>query len=176
MEETRLLCARFEDYHAFENALRALKEAGVPRYDAYGPVSLSEVRDLMPPLERRWWDPGALFRNVRFWATLGAIFGLAAFFYMCVRSSLIYDLITGGKPPVSRVPFIIVAYEGTILFGAIAAFIAAVALARLGLYRPPHEYDPRFSGDSFGVTLRCRPEEKERLTAMLQQAGAVEVE
>ena len=104
--------AVFEDYPAFVKALRSLKEARVRDYEAYGPTNLQEIEELMP----------AESSFVRGWATLGGIFGLALFWIVCILSSLIYGLIVGGKPPVSNLPYIIPAYEGTILCGSIAAF------------------------------------------------------
>jgi len=157
--------AIFDDYGPFVDALRTLKGSGVKDYEAYGPIDLAEIEDLMP---RRG-------SSVRAWATAGALFGLASFWFMCVASSLIYSLVTGGKPPVSNVPFIIVSYEGTILLGAISAFIAVLIVARLRSKRPPPVYDKIFSGDCFGIVVRCDPEERERVANLLTKSGAIEI-
>lgn len=157
--------ARFEDYHGFVDTLKLLRDSGAQRYEASGPINLAEVEHLMP--ESRSY--------VRGYSTLGAIAGLVIFYLMCRQSSLLYSLITGGKPPVSNVPFVIVAYEGTILLGAIAAFFATLALARLARWRIPPDYDPRTTGDSFTITVQCRPEERESMAGLLRDSGASEV-
>jgi molybdopterin-containing oxidoreductase family membrane subunit len=90
-------------------------------------------------------------------------------------TSIIYGLIVGGKPPISNLPYIIPTYEGTILFGAIGAFVAGLIYASLKLRRFPADYDTRFSGDSFGIDIDCRPEERDQLANLLKNAGAVEV-
>jgi len=161
----------FDDWEAFKGALRSLKETQDPstgsgwHYTAYGPVNLQEVEDLMP----------AKSSLVRGWATSCGIVGLVTFFVMCVTTSLIYGLIVGGKPPVSNLPYVIPTYEGTILFGAIGAFIAGLVYACVKARPLPADYDTRFSGDCFGIDVDCMPEECDRLTDLLKNAGAVEV-
>ena len=56
---------------------------------------------------------------------------------MCITTSLIYGLVVGGKPPVPNVPFIIPAYEGTNLFGSVAAFAGCLLYARSGAHICP---------------------------------------
>jgi len=155
----------FDDWDAFKDALRTLKQARGSGYTAYGPVNLNEVQDLMPEKSS----------YVRGWSTLGAASGLATFFLMCVLTSMIFDLVVGGKPPVSRVPYVIPTYEGTILFGAIFAFVAGLIYAWVGLRPLPAGYDARFSGDAFGVEITCDPAEREAMSGLLRDSGAVEV-
>jgi molybdopterin-containing oxidoreductase family membrane subunit len=112
---------------------------------------------------------------VRIIATLGAITGLVSFFLMCVLSSLLYRLITGGKPPVSRVPFVILAYEGTILLGALAAFLGFLAITRLYPAKRPEAHDEAVTGDTFGIRVTCPPDQKEAVVDILKDAGAVEI-
>lgn len=166
MADKCLIRARFEDYHKFGHALKTLKESYVLNYKAYGPVNLTEFENLMPA-EGSW---------VRGFATAGAITGLVGFYFMCKWSSLLYSLITGGKPPVSNVPFVIVSYEGTILLGAIAAFVATLYFARLSGAEVPAHYDKRYSGDSFGIEVPCEDADAERIVRLLEGSGAVEVE
>ena len=158
--------ARFDDYEAFKKALRTLKDSGMRHYDAYGPTNLKELEDLMP-------DKGS---RVRIWATGGAIIGLVTFWILCVATSTIFGLIVGGKPPLSNLPYIIPAYEGTILLGSIAAFLAGLYCARLRPQDLPPDYDPRFSRDSYGVVVRCEPDERGRVAEQMRDAGAVEVD
>lgn len=155
----------FDDWESFKEALRELKETRRRGYTAYGPVSLKEVEDLMPEKSS----------FVRAWSTSCAGIGFATFFLMCVLTSLIYSLIVGGKPPVSNVPYVVPMYEGTILIGGIGAFIAVLIYACLRSRALPADYDIRFSGDSFGIDVECRQEERDRLTDLLRGAGAVEV-
>ena len=155
----------FDDWEAMKRALRALKESRGTGYTAYGPVNLQEVEDLMP----------AKSSYVRGWSTAGGLFGLALFFVMCVMTSLIYSLTVGGKPPISNVPFLIPAYEGTILIGAISAFVAGLIYACVRARPLPTDYDTRFSGDTFGVDVTCEPDERGQVIDLLKSAGAAEI-
>lgn len=154
--------ARYEDFEDFKKGLAMLKEARIRPYGAYGPVNLKEIEDLMP----KRGSP------VRIWATLGAIFGMVSFWYMCVASSLLYSIVVGGKPPVSNVPFVIVSYEGTILLGSLAAFIAVLVIARLKPHIPPSDYLPGFSGSEFGIELEFADDQRSRVIGLLRESGA----
>lgn len=159
------LRAIFDDIAKLAAGLKALKDAGMRDFEAYGPTNLKMLQDFMP-------TRGS---TVRLWSYAGAVIGLASFFYMCAKSSLIYSIVTGGKPPVSNVPFLIVSYEGTILVGSLATFLAVLVLMRLWPRKPGKDYDPRFSGTDFGIVVRVRHEDRHRATDILRQSGAMEV-
>lgn len=165
MKNATHIRAIFGSFTDFERALRSLMESGQRRYEAFGPIDLKDVEDLMP---RRG-------SSVQVFATAGAFIGLVLFFLMCVAASLLYGQVVGGKPPVSKAPFIIVSYEGTILLGAMAAFIATIVLARLRPRKPAPDYDPRFSGADFGIDVYSDPDERNQVVELLREAGAVEI-
>lgn len=165
MTDTACIIAEFDSFEDFEHALKQIKEAHITDYHALGPINLVEVEDLMPAK----WSP------VRGIATLGAIFGLVTFLLMCTLSSGLFDLITGGKPPISMVPFIIVSYEGTILCGSLAAFFAVIVTALLLTRTTPEEEQSRFVSDRFGIEVQFEEIRRERVLSILKDAGAVEV-
>lgn len=166
MADTARVVAEFDSFDSFEHALRKIKEARVTGYQAYGPINLVDVEDLMP----QQWSP------VRGVATIGAILGLMLFLYMCIKSSMIYDLIVGGKPPVTLVPYVIVGYEGTILLGALFAFFAVIISALLLTRTTPEEEESRFTSDRFGIEVRFEENRREAVVSILREAGAAEVD
>jgi len=83
--------------------------------------------------------------------------------------------ITGGKPVVSIPPFVVIAFELTILLTGLSTLIAVLILGRLPQTKPSPTYDPRFSVDRFGVAVACPPDKAETVGAMLSSAGAEEV-
>jgi hypothetical protein len=158
--------AVFDSREKLVSALTALQASHMDNYKAYGPTNLEDLAGLMP----RKGSP------IRFFSTSGALIGLGLLFYMCVTTSLIYNLIVGGKPPWSNVPYLIPAYEGTILVGSFGAFGAVLIYAGLRVRRPEPGYDIRFSGDCYGVVVYCMPERRDEALTILRNAGAMEID
>jgi molybdopterin-containing oxidoreductase family membrane subunit len=90
-------------------------------------------------------------------------------------SSLVWGLTVGGKDPVSIPPYVVIAFEMTILFGGIATLIGMVTLGRLPRFTPSPTFDPRFTNDRFGVAVHCSPERAPSVRDILRTAGAEEV-
>ena len=57
----------------------------------------------------------------------------------------------GGKPIVSIPAFVVIAFELTILFGALSTVIGLFINTRLPNLKPLVVYDPEFSAGRFGV-------------------------
>ena len=80
---------------------------------------------------------------------------------------------TGGKPIVSIPPFMIIAFELTILFGALSGVAGFLVLRPVSAARPVSGYSARFSNDRFGVVIGCAPRDQARSgSKVLQDAGA----
>jgi len=73
---------------------------------------------------------------VRLFTLLGALTGTATGVLLTIWSSMKWELVTGGKDPVSYPPFIIIAFELTILFGGLATVIAMLLLGKLPKTKP----------------------------------------
>ncbi len=72
-------------------------------------------------------------------------------------------------------PYVVIAFELTILFGGIATLIGMIVLGRLPRFTPSPTYDPRFTSDRFGVAVHCAPERGGSVREILTAAGAEEV-
>lgn len=84
---------------------------------------------------------------LKYFPLIGAIFGFLAGLGLTVFTSLDWPIMTGGKPVVSIPAYLIIAFEMTILFGALAAFLGFLLLARLPDVRmiiSPEENDGKF--------------------------------
>jgi len=86
-----------------------------------------------------------------------------------------WGLITGGKPVASIPPFVIIAFELTILFGGVATVIGMVLLGRLPRIKASPTFDPRFTNDRFGVAVHCASGRGGSVRQILSAAGAEEV-
>jgi hypothetical protein len=148
-------------------ALEELRARGYHDLTVYTPVPVHEIEDV---LERdRPVSP------VRLFTLLGALTGTVSGFLLTIWSSMQWGLIVGGKPVVSIPPYVVIAFELTILFGGVATLIGMVTLGRFPRLRHTAAYDPRFSSDRFGVAVHCPPDRSTSVRQILQTAGAEEI-
>src|SRR5437899_4597441 len=104
-------------------ALEDLKSKGYHDLTVYTPVPVHEIEDV---LERdRPVSP------VRLFTLIGGLTGMASGFFLTIWSAMQWGLITGGKPVASIPPFVVIAFELTILFGGISTVIGMILLGRL---------------------------------------------
>ena len=108
--------------------------------------------------------------KVRLFTLIGGLTGTATGFFLTIWSSLIWSLVTGAKDPVSFPPFVIIAFELTILLGGLSTALAVLVLGRLPKLRPSVTYDPRFTLDRFGVAVACQPAQADAVTSVLSSA------
>jgi hypothetical protein len=112
---------------------------------------------------------------VRAWVLLGGIAGCLSGFWLTIGLSLEYPHRTAGMPIVSIPPFVIIAFELTILFGALAGLLGFLVHGRFPLLEPVPGYDPHFSADRFGVVVECLSPDRAQVEHLLREAGASEV-
>jgi molybdopterin-containing oxidoreductase family membrane subunit len=111
------------------------------------------------------------------WFTLaGGILGFFSGFALAIFTSTRWDLIVSGKPIISLIPFFIVGFEFTILFSVFGNVIGLLVCSRLPDYRGLETYDPRCSGEHFGVLAACNAgREGELMDFFRKQGGEVKV-
>lgn len=106
----------------------------------------------------------------------GAITGLCSGFALAIMCSLDWPLRVSAKDIVSIPGFVVIGYECTILFGAIATLLAMFHFCRIPDILRKVGYDPRFTNDKFGVVVGCEAGQVDEVMAQLKSAGAEEVE
>jgi len=148
-------------------AIRDLRAQGFQDVAVYTPVPVEEIEAEM--------EQGRPLSKVRLFSLAGGLTGTATAFFLTIWSSLKWELVTGGKAPVSIPPFIIIAFELSVLFCGLATLLSVLVLGRLPRLQPTPTYDPRFTLDRFGVAVTCPPERAEAAGALLRSAGAEEV-
>jgi len=148
-------------------ALEALRAKGYHDLTVYTPVPVHEIEDVLErdrPVSR-----------VRLFTLLGGLTGTVSGFLLTIWSSMQWGLTTGGKPVVSIPPFVVIAFELTILLGGLCTLLGLLVTARLPRLGGSRRYDPRFTSDRFGVEVACAPDRVRTAEEILRRAGAEEV-
>ena len=158
------LVASFVHVDAAVDAIRALRAKGYRNLVVY---TASPNHEIEEALEHR-------VSPVRLFTLIGGLTGCAAGFAMTLWMSHDWPLIVGGKPIGSIPPYVVIAFELTILMGALST-VAAVALFSVFMGKRGTPYDPRFSDDVIGVFVPTTADQVDPIEQLLRSAGAAEV-
>lgn len=115
---------------------------------------------------------------IRWFTLAGAITGAICGFSLAAITHANWPMILpGGKPVVSVPPYIVITFEGTILWGSMYTLIGLLLNTKLPARDLPKEMeDKRFSNDHFGIVVEHLGEEDAgRVKTILNHSGAVEV-
>jgi hypothetical protein len=144
------ILASFDYLDSAVDAIQALRKVGFKRKSikAYAPVPEHDLEHAM----------GYGQSPVRVFALVGALTGTATGFALSIFTSMDWPLVVGGKPIVSIPAFVVIAFEMTILFGALSTVIGLFINTRLPHLKPLVVYDPEFSSGRFGVYVSASAE------------------
>ena len=156
----------FPEVDTAVKAIENLRGAGMTELESFSPLPNHELEHAL----HRPQSP------VRLFTLVGALTGAATGFALAIWTSLDWPLVTGGKPIVSLPPFVIPAFELTILFGALSTVLGLFINARIGAPMKGYAYHPSFSSGSFGVLVEAPAGKEGDARRILEEAGATEVE
>jgi hypothetical protein len=156
--------ASFTHVDAAADAIRALRARGHRNLVVYSAAPNHEIEEAL--------DHSV--SPVRLFTLIGGLTGCAAGFGMTLWMSYDWPILVGGKPIGSIPPYVVIAFELTILLGALST-VAAVALFSVVMGKRGVAYDPRFSDDRIGVFVPAGSDQAAALEQMLRSAGAEEV-
>jgi hypothetical protein len=136
------LMAEFPSASTLVAAVGRVREAGYTKVDAYSPYPIEELNHALKLPRNR----------VPLVVLLCGLAGLAAGYGLEYWSSVIaYPLNIGGRPFHSIPPFVVPAYETTILCASLGAMIGMILLNGL-----PMPYHPVFNVPRFAMASRDR--------------------
>ena len=158
------LLASFVHVDAATDAIRALRAKGFRNLVVYTPAPNHEIEEAL--------DQSV--SPVRLFTLIGGLTGCAAGFGMTLWMSYDWPVLAGGKPIGSVPPYVVIAFELTILLGALST-VTAVALFSVLMGKRGIAYDPRFSDDRIGIFVPAGSDQAGALERMLRTAGAEEV-
>jgi len=161
------ILASFDYLDSAVEAIEALRTAGSKKraIQAYAPVPEHDLEHAM----------GYGQSPVRVFALVGALTGTATGFALAIFTSMDWPLVTGGKPIVSIPAFVVIAFEMTILFGAVSTVIGLFINTRLPNMKPLVVYDPEFSAGRFGVYVSAAPDRVEEARRILTDQEPAEL-
>lgn len=158
----------FQHVDTAVHAIRELRAKGFGAVSTYSPVPLEEFEEALT-------GHGLPRSPVRLFTLVGGLTGTASGFALTIWSSLKWNLVVGGKPIVSIPPFVVIAFELTILLGGLCTLLGLLVTSRLPRLAGSARYDPRFTADRFGVEVACPPDRVRAAEEILRRAGAEEV-
>lgn len=134
------IMAEFSTAEELIEAVRSARDAGYHKMDAYSPVPLEELHELLHIHDNR----------VSLFTLIGGLCGgFGAFSLIQWVSALAEPLNIGGRPPISVPTSIPITFEGTVLIAGLTAAISMILLNGL-----PMPYHPVFNVDRFANASR----------------------
>jgi hypothetical protein len=158
--------AIYDGVDAATQSIEQLRAAGYRFITAFSPVPSHEIEHALDAPES----------PVRIFTLVGGLTGAAVGFWLPTYTSMNWPLVTGGKPIISLPAWVIIAFELTILFGALATVAGLFINARLPRTRLEQVYDPGFQEGRFGVLVRPPAGREEEAARILRDNGAIEVQ
>lgn len=151
----------FTDEDQAVSAIRDIKDSPWPLQRVHSPIPSHKISDALELKKSK----------VGYFTLAGGITGFFAGFLLAAFTASQWNLIVSGKPVISLVPFFIVGFEFTILFAVFGNVVGLIHQMRLPEFKGLEQYDPRCSGDHFGVMAACKAEDLERLKTFFENKG-----
>jgi Alternative complex III, ActD subunit len=162
MPDERHIMGLFKNEDHVVSAIEALKSSPYEFVRVNTPIPSHKI---MQALELKKSKVG--------WFTLcGGILGFLSGFGLAAFTATRWDLIVSGKPIMAIIPFVVVGFEATILFAVFGNVIGLLTQMRVPNDAWLKYYDPRCSGEHFGVLATCHTHEKEGLEGFFRERGA----
>ena len=147
------------------DAVKELKNNGYEQLKVFSPFPNHEIEDVMEE------SPS----QVRYFTLFGGLLGATCGFGFTVLTAMSWPIPVSAKPVVSIIPFMVIVFELTILFGALSTLIGLLINSFVRKRAPITLYDPRFSDDKFGIMVVCPEDKIKNVESILKSRGAEEV-
>jgi hypothetical protein len=155
----------FDAVDATTRAIEKLRAAGFRGMTVFTPMPSHEIEHALHVGES----------SVRIYTLVGGLTGTAAGFALPTWTSLDWPLVTGGKPIISMPAWVIIAFELTILFGALSTITGLFINMRLPNRNVMQVYDSRFSVDHWGIVIPPPAGREAEIRNIMKESGAVEI-
>lgn len=149
-------------------AMSRMDALGLRDLKVLSPVPRHEILDALYP------KPSP----VRYYSLIGGITGTAAGFMLAWwtgRQMTRLAYLVSGKPVDAWQVYVVIGFELTVLFGAVATMTGFLLHSGLPRWRWRGPYDTAFSDDRFGLFVACETERWLEVKRALTETGAEEV-
>ena len=114
--------------------VRQLKGRGFSDLEVFSPSPFEEIEEAVDPKPSK----------VRYFTLIGGLLGVTTGYALTIWMSLDWPIVIGGKPYASIPPYTVIAFELTILFGAIGTLLGLLSVGRLPKFKIAPAYNARF--------------------------------
>lgn len=176
MRLKRRLLGVFADPHEAAEAAKTLQKMGKCHIEVYSPVPDHHLLDAAPPRPK----------PVRYFTLTGGILGLISGFALAIWTAAYQvgargdgspgdGVFLNGMNPISPIPFVVVGFEVTVLFGGLFTMLGLLIGSKLPKLLAPPLWDERLSEDHFGIGVDCVEAYTDRFDRVLREHGAEDV-
>ena len=160
-----LVVGVFENPSEVATVALSLLDRGYRDLETYSPAPFAEIDEAVIEKPSR----------VRLYTLIGGLVGVVTGYAMTIWMSNDWQIMVGGKPFSSIPPYTIIGFELTILFGGLMTALGLFVIGGLPKAGMDKAYSPRFSGEEFGVAVRCKERDVSELDSFMRSHGATEV-
>lgn len=164
--DVAVVTGSFADEESCVRGVVEVRAAGFDRPIVYSPFPSHEILHAV----------GRRPSPIRLWVLCGGLAGVASGFALTIGlSTAWYPRVVGGMPYASLPPFVVIAFEMMILFGALVGATGFFFHGDFPRTEAGPGFDPRFTDDRFGVVVVCPETRAAEAESRLRNAGAEEV-
>lgn len=162
MRAEKAVMGLFQQEDQAAAAIAALKDSPWPIQRVHSPVPSHKIARALDVKKSR----------VGYFTLAGGIIGFFAGFLLAAFTATQWHIIVSGKPIVALVPFFIVGFEFTILFAIFGNVVGLIHQMRLPEFKGLEKYDPRCSGDRYGIVAASDQDRCADLETFFREQGA----
>jgi hypothetical protein len=162
MADSRYIMGLFRDETGAAAAVRDLEGSPFRFQKGFSPVPSHRLAEAIRVRKSR----------VGYFTLIGGVIGFFAGFFLAIFTATRWSLIVSGKPVVALIPFVIVGFEFTILFAVFGNILGFLFTTDLPKFDWSRHYDPRTSGQYFGILASCSADQETALVKFFEGRGA----
>jgi len=152
----------FADENQAVSAVKAIKTSSWSLQKVHSPIPSHKIAEALELKKSK----------VGYFTLAGGITGFFVGFALAAFTASQWNLIVSGKPIIALVPFFIVGFEFTILFAVFGNIAGLIHQMQLPEFKGLEIYDPRCSGEHFGVLASCETGNLQSLKDFFMTRGA----